>query len=311
MIKIDFDERDLRALRVFCSVAQAGGFASAEKLLLMSKASISRHIREVEQRLGVRLCERGPAGFKLTPEGEVALDLASSAIRSLERIRAEIDAVHGVLSGRLSIGIGEHTISHAACRFPEALALMQKRAPDVRPELTVMTFPELNDALREHRVDIAIRGKYLDDPDFQYLELFPETHRVYVLRQVPKPVSDALPLVYRPHPYVQKALASGRYRRGPEAIGIEAIGVLVATGAYQGLLPAHYGEGLEARYGLRIQEDGPSFSHPICAVTNLRRPVMRRTEVFLDILKQLHPPRPTEHGAFMPLRDKQTTTYSL
>jgi DNA-binding transcriptional LysR family regulator len=289
MIKIDFDERDLRALRVFCSVAQAGGFASAEKLLLMSKASISRHIREVEDRLGVRLCERGPAGFKLTPEGEVALKLASSALRSLERIRSEIDAVHGVLSGCLSIGIGEHTISHRACRFPEALAQLQERAPNVRPEITVMTFPELNDALREHRVDIAIRGKYLEDPEFQYLELFSETHRVYVSKLVKQAACDSLPLIYRPHPYVQKALASGKYHRGPDASGIEAIGVLVATGYYQGLLPAHYGEGLEKRYGLRAREDGPSFSHPICAVTNSLRPVASRTQVFLGILKDLHP----------------------
>jgi DNA-binding transcriptional LysR family regulator len=118
MIKLDFDEKDLRSLRVFCSVAQAGGFAAAEKQLLMSKASISRHVREVEERLGVQLCERGPAGFRLTPEGEVAVKLASSALRSLERIRPEIDAVHGVLSGCLSIGIGEHAISHADFSSP-------------------------------------------------------------------------------------------------------------------------------------------------------------------------------------------------
>jgi hypothetical protein len=70
MIRLDFDERDLRSLRVFCNVAEAGGLAAAERVLLMSKASISRHVREVEERLGVRLCERGPAGFRLTPEGE-------------------------------------------------------------------------------------------------------------------------------------------------------------------------------------------------------------------------------------------------
>jgi DNA-binding transcriptional LysR family regulator len=83
MIKIEFDERDLRSLRVFCGVVQAGGFASAERTLLMSKASISRHVRAVEERLGVTLCERGPSGFRLTVEGEVAARLAFDAIRSL------------------------------------------------------------------------------------------------------------------------------------------------------------------------------------------------------------------------------------
>ncbi len=95
----------------------------------MTKASISRHVREVEERLGVTLCERGPGGFKLTPEGVVALNLASSALRALSRIRPEIDAVHGVLSGPLTIGIGEHTLTHPQCKLPEALARLRQHAP--------------------------------------------------------------------------------------------------------------------------------------------------------------------------------------
>jgi hypothetical protein len=62
----------------------------------------------------------------------------------------------------------------------------------------------------------------------------------------------------------------------------------VATGSYQGLLPSHYGDALIDRYRLRVQQDAPSYSHPICAVTNSRRPVTRRMEVFLDILNELH-----------------------
>ncbi|KAG1274734.1 hypothetical protein G6F64_015054 [Rhizopus arrhizus] len=50
----EFTERDLRSLRIFCAVAQANGFAAAEKQLNMSKASISRHVREVEETLGWR-----------------------------------------------------------------------------------------------------------------------------------------------------------------------------------------------------------------------------------------------------------------
>jgi DNA-binding transcriptional LysR family regulator len=288
MIKLDFDEKDLRSLRVFCSVAEAGGFAVAEKRLLMSKASISRHVREVEERLGVRLCERGPAGFRLTPEGEVALKLASSALRSLERIRPEIDAVHGVLSGALSIGMGEHATSHSDFKLPQALALLRERAPHVKPEISVMTFTELNQALRENRVDIAIRGKYADDGEFNYLPIYKETHRVYVSRLPERKASEKLPLVYRQHPYVQQAIEQWGYERGPAAGGLEAIGVLIATGHYQGLLPTHFGDRLAERYPLRLQTDSPSFSHPICAVTDPLHPFTHRAELFLKILEDLH-----------------------
>ena len=288
MKKIDFDARDLRSLRVFCGVAESGGFAAAEKNLFLSKASISRHVREVEERLGVRLCERGPSGFRLTPEGEVAVKLASSALRSLERIRPEIDAVHGVLSGCLSIGIGEHTILHPKSKFPEALAKMHEVAPNVVPEISVMTFTDLNQALREGRVDIAVRGKYSDDGEFNYQPLFLETHRVYASRQVPKRARRALPLIFRQHPYVQLALESGEFVRGPDAGGLESIGVLIATGIYQGLLPTHYGELLAKRYSLELQPHGSSYTHPICAVTESSRPLTHRAELFLKILGELH-----------------------
>jgi DNA-binding transcriptional LysR family regulator len=287
VIKLDFDEKDLRSLRVFCGVSQAGGFAAAEKQLLMSKASISRHVREVEKRLGVRLCERGPAGFSLTSEGEVALKLASSALRSLERIRPEIDAVHGVLSGNLSIGIGEHATSHPDFKLPQALALLKQRAPHVTPEIAVMTFTELDQALLENRVDIAIRGKYVDD-QFNYLPLYKETHRVYVSTSIEKRASKNMPLVYRLHPYVRQAIEQKGYERGPAAGGLEAIGVFIATGLYQGLLPTHFGDQLAKRYPLRMQLDSPSFSHPICAVTDPMHPLTHRAELFLKILKELH-----------------------
>ncbi|HYG43033.1 MAG TPA: LysR family transcriptional regulator [Bordetella sp.] len=289
MIKLDFDERDLRALRVFCHVAQAGGFAAAEQRLLMSKASISRHVREVETRLGVRLCERGPGGFRLTPEGMVALNLATSALRALSRIRPEVDAVHGVLSGPLTIGMGEHSLTHPGCKLPEALSELHRQAPNVQPEILVMSFTELDQALRTERIDIAIRGKYREDGDFDYLVLYVETHRIYVSSRVRRAAEQArLPLVYRPHPYVEQALATGRYQRGPEAGGLDAIGALVATGYYQGLLPTHYGELLQDRFGLRLATGGRAYAHKGCAVTLATRQLSHRAELFLSILRDLH-----------------------
>lgn len=293
MVRLDLDERDLRSLRVFCNVAEAGGFAAAERLLHMSKASISRHVREVEQRLAVRLCERGPAGFRLTPEGEVALKLATAALRSLERIRPEIDAVHGVLSGPLAVGVVEHALGHPDCRLPQALAMLKRRAPNVQPRIEVLAFPELNQALREQRVDIAIRGRYPGDDEFDYLPLFDETHRIYgAVRREAGAAGEArsrrLPLVYRPHPYVDTVLAEGVYERGPEAGGLEAIALLVATGDYVGLLPSHYVQLIGKRYELRVRRGSPSFSHPICAVTDPSRPSTHRADLLLGLLDEFH-----------------------
>lgn len=287
MSQLDFDERDLRSLRIFCTVAEAGGFAAAEQRLNMSKASISRHIRMVEERLGVRLCERGPAGFKLSAAGIVALDLASVALKSLGRIRPEIDSVRGVLSGTLSIGMSEQLLTHPDCRIPEALAELKRRAPDVQPEVVAMTFANLSLALRERRLEVAIRGMYKRDPLLNYRALFVEIHRVYTLVDATRK-KNLLPVVYRPHPFVEQTLTVHSYERGPDAGGLEAIGLLVATGNYSGLLPEHYANLVGQRYALDALTDGPVFHNTICAITEASRPLTRRLELFLDILDELH-----------------------
>ena len=59
-------EADMRLLRIFRAVAEAGGLTAAEVNLGMERSTISRHLLALETRLGGRLCFRGPSGFELT-----------------------------------------------------------------------------------------------------------------------------------------------------------------------------------------------------------------------------------------------------
>ena len=61
---------DLRLLRIFVSVVDAGGFSLATAKLNVAESTISQHMTDLEKRLGMRLCERGRAGFRLTADGE-------------------------------------------------------------------------------------------------------------------------------------------------------------------------------------------------------------------------------------------------
>jgi DNA-binding transcriptional LysR family regulator len=63
------DTVDLRLLRVFATVVEARGFTAAQTILNVSGSTISNQISALETRLGVKLCRRGRAGFKLTEDG--------------------------------------------------------------------------------------------------------------------------------------------------------------------------------------------------------------------------------------------------
>src|SRR5687767_15821479 len=91
-------DADLRLLRIFATVVECKGFAVAQAELNLSASSISGYISALEQRLGVRLCTRGRAGFSLTDKG-------AAIYREAQRLFAALDdfvASAGATRGRLT-----------------------------------------------------------------------------------------------------------------------------------------------------------------------------------------------------------------
>ena len=70
MAMIQLETVDLRLLRLFMTIVEAGGFSAAQSELNLSLSTISTHFADLETRLGLRLCRRGRSGFQLTPEGQ-------------------------------------------------------------------------------------------------------------------------------------------------------------------------------------------------------------------------------------------------
>ncbi|MEM9370816.1 MAG: LysR family transcriptional regulator [Pseudomonadota bacterium] len=87
-IKIDmkYGRRTLpsiAALTAFENVARHGGFTRAADELNTSQSAVSRHVRQLEERLGTRLFDRSVRGVLLTREGSTYLASVSPALESL------------------------------------------------------------------------------------------------------------------------------------------------------------------------------------------------------------------------------------
>ena len=72
---------DLNDLQAFVEVAQANGYANASRKTGVPRATLSRRISSLEQRLGVRLIERSSRSFRLTFAGADVLAKALPAIK--------------------------------------------------------------------------------------------------------------------------------------------------------------------------------------------------------------------------------------
>ena len=99
------DNIDLRLLRVFLTIVEAGGFADAQISLNLSSSTLSTHLASLERIIGGQLCDRGRRGFRLTALGQSTYNAATLLFADIDTFQARIGRDRGRLVGRLLIGI--------------------------------------------------------------------------------------------------------------------------------------------------------------------------------------------------------------
>ncbi len=90
-------------MSVFAAVVDAGSFVGASDALEMSKPAVSRHVAELEARLGVRLLHRTTRRLSLTEEGEVFYARCKELLGELAEAEAEITSRTGKACGQLKV----------------------------------------------------------------------------------------------------------------------------------------------------------------------------------------------------------------
>lgn len=140
---------DLNQLRHFALVVQHGGFSAAERETQIPKAKLSRHIMDLEERVGVRLLQRSTRRLALTEAGRVfyehcaaMVEQASAGIEALEQLRSEPAGVVRISCPPMMAQIHMHSIVDFMRQYPKVRieVLAGDRIPD----------------LLEDRIDIAL-----------------------------------------------------------------------------------------------------------------------------------------------------------
>lgn len=93
----------LSALADFHLVAKAESLGRASRESGRSKATLSRHIRQLEESLGVRLVERGPHALRLTRDGQSLYEETYTPLRDIEDTGRRIESGQEQLRGSLCV----------------------------------------------------------------------------------------------------------------------------------------------------------------------------------------------------------------
>ena len=147
----------IQAMRIFVRVVEAGTFTRAAHSLSLPKATVTKHVQALEERLRVKLLNRTTRRVTVTPDGAAYYDRTVRLLTDLDDIEASMTNARANPRGRLRIDVGT---SVAQLLIIPHLAEFHARYPDIQVDLGVSdrTVDLIGD-----NVDCVIRGGELSD----------------------------------------------------------------------------------------------------------------------------------------------------
>ncbi len=147
----------IQAMRIFVRVVEAGTFTRAADSLNLPKATVTKHVQALEERLRVKLLNRTTRRVTVTPDGAAYYDRTVRLLTDLDDIEASMTNARANPRGRLRIDVGT---SVAQLLIIPQLAEFHARYPDIQVDLGVSdrTVDLIGD-----NVDCVIRGGELSD----------------------------------------------------------------------------------------------------------------------------------------------------
>ncbi len=143
----------LNSILVFHEVAKRRSFSMAAEELYISQPAVSKHIRELEQKIGIGLIRRGRGGFHLTDAGEILFKHTHKISSHLLEIENALGVLKKDHHGVLKLGTTE---SYAKCLMPKLLSGFQASHPSIRITLEVGNSEEIEKSLLDYRNDIGL-----------------------------------------------------------------------------------------------------------------------------------------------------------
>lgn len=292
-------DTDIRLLRIFMAVVEAGGLSAAELELNIGRSTISRHLKDLEIRLGMTLCRRGRGGFSMTQEGLQIYEYAQRLITSIEDFRHQVNDMHRTLQGQLSIAMFDKTVSNPECHVATAINRFISQAPDVQIDIHVVPVNLIEKGVLDGRYHVGVIPTHRPSSSLKYIPLFGEQMYLYcgaghpLFERADSADADEIRQQrYAGLSFHSPNMETGR-KHGLEKSAVandqEGIATLISSGAYIGFLPDHYAERF-VRFGKmrKLANGGFNYHCEFAALYRKSPAPTRLVQGFLSALEACH-----------------------
>ncbi len=291
---------DIRLLRIFHTIVRCGGIAAAELELNIGRSTISRHLSDLEIRLGLKLCTRGPAGFALTAEGQRVINASSRLLSAINTFQADVNETHRQIKGTLAIALFDKTISNPQARISQTFTLFEEIAPQVQLELYMEPTHVIESGVLSGRFDIGFIPTHRKSSSLAYYPIYKEQMNLYCGAGHPlfsRSDADISSREVKKHKYAGLGFHSPnmivskqrKLLRSADVYDQEALATLILSGCYIGFLPDHYVEPF-VRTGLMraLLPETYHYQSLFAAILRQTPKPNRLQELFLDCVQRAH-----------------------
>lgn len=147
------DSVELRHLRYFCAVADAGNISRAASAIGLRQPTLSQQIKKLEEGLGQELFLRGRSNCRVTPAGELLLPYARRVVSEMEALRHALNDLSGLKRGLLTVAalpvLAERVL-------PRALAGFHKAHPGIQVRVLELSVDDMASALSNGSAELCI-----------------------------------------------------------------------------------------------------------------------------------------------------------
>jgi DNA-binding transcriptional LysR family regulator len=285
---------NLDHLQTFSDVVRLGSFSAAAARLNLTQPAVSLQVRQLEQKLGVRLIERVGRTATPTAAGRELLSHAghidAAVNAALENVAQHAKAV----TGRVRIGIGATACIHL---LPPVLSDLRRRFPSLELVVNTGNAPEMLRGIEENSLDLGIVTLPPKQRDGHVrnlgrsLAVTPLLEDGFVAigvkaHDLPATVTPAtlaaLPLVIPEPGGHTRSLIDGWFHAGGiaarpvmELDSVETIKQLVAAGLGCAVLPGMAFHTPDSRRGLEVRALKPKLSRSLALVLRRDKPLSR------------------------------------